>query len=197
VPDKELLVVAGPNGAGKTTFIDSFLAEHPCRYLSADLIASEFSKLNPDLRQVAAGRSFLNRFDEQLAKDENFVIETTLSGRTLQTYLDRAKAARFSVTIWFIYLDSADSCLARINQRVLQGGHNVPESDVRRRFSRSLSNFWYIYREIADNWYVVYNSSGELKWIASGEPEAVWVHETSEFQQFLRLAGADDDEIYD
>jgi hypothetical protein len=73
----------------------------------------------------------------------------------------------------------------------------VPIEDIRRRFSRSLANFWHIYREIADYWYVVYNSSGELKWIASGEPDATLVHEPPEYLQFLRLAGVSDVETRD
>jgi predicted ABC-type ATPase len=149
VPQKELLVVAGPNGAGKSTFVAEFLSERPMPYHCADVIAQEFSSLDPAVQQFAAGREFLRRIERQLNHDEDFVIETTASGRSLRNYLHRARAAGFSVTIFFIYLDSADHCVARVQERVLRGGHIVPEEDIRRRFSRSLANFWLIYRQIA------------------------------------------------
>jgi predicted ABC-type ATPase len=194
---KELIVVAGPNGAGKSTFVARFLKERSCPYHCADSIATEFSQLDPVSQQVAAGREFMRRIEDQLSRDEDFVIETTLSGRTLRNYLAAARSAGFGVVIYFVYLDSPDTCVARVRQRVRRGGHNVPVADIRRRFSRSLANFWQLYREIADYWYIVYNSSGELKWIASGEPDAVLVHEEPEFRQYLRLAGVSDVETGD
>jgi predicted ABC-type ATPase len=75
------------------------------------------------------------------AKDESFVVETTLSGRTMRRLLSRARNAGFEITIVFIYLDSPDTCVARVRERVRGGGHNVPENDIRRRFYRSCANF--------------------------------------------------------
>ena len=189
VPTKELLVVAGPNGAGKSTFAASFLAEHPRTYLCADAIALEFKHLDPISQQIAAGREFLRRMEGQLAKDESFAVETTLSGRSMRGFLVRARATGFEITIVFIYLDSAAMCIQRVNERVLRGGHNVPVDDIRRRFARSSANFWRIYREIADYWYVAYNSSGDFRRVASGEMDTVLVRDELAFRQFLRLAG--------
>jgi predicted ABC-type ATPase len=70
VATKELIVVAGPNGAGKSTFVNSFLTERRWPYLSADLIAKEFPHLGPMSQQVAAGREFLQRLEEQLSKED-------------------------------------------------------------------------------------------------------------------------------
>ena len=186
---KELLIVGGPNGAGKSTFVASYLADLPRPYLCADLIATELGNLDAFARQVEAGREFVRRSEAQLARHEDFIIESTLSGRTLKSYLARARSAGFQVSIVFIYLDSPDSCVMRVRQRVRGGGHNVPEEDIRRRFLRSCRNFWHIYREIADYWYVVYNSGGEFKRIASGEVDAESIHDEALFREFLRLAG--------
>lgn len=134
---KELIVVGGPNGAGKSTFVASFLFETPIPYLCADAIATEFPDLDPMSRQIAAGREFLRRMESQLVKDESFAVETTLSGRTMRSILTRAQAAGFKIAIVFIFLDSADTCIVRVRERVRRGGHNVPEEDIRRRFSRS------------------------------------------------------------
>jgi predicted ABC-type ATPase len=186
---KELHVVGGPNGAGKSTFVASYLVERQIPYLCADLIATEFPHLDPMSQQVAAGREFLRRSEEQLASGTEFVIESTLSGRTLRRFLDSARGAGFSISIVFIYLDSSETCVARVRERVRRGGHNVPEEDIRRRFTRSCGNFWHIYREIADYWYVVYNSGGDFKRIAAGESDVTSIRDATTFREFLRLAG--------
>jgi predicted ABC-type ATPase len=91
LPAKELIVVAGPNGAGKSTFIAGFLSEQSWPYLSADAIAAELAPDNPASRQIEAGRIFLDRLEERLAGDIDFVVETTLSGRTWNSYLTKAR----------------------------------------------------------------------------------------------------------
>jgi predicted ABC-type ATPase len=165
-------------------------------YLCADLIAAVFTHLDVLSRQIEAGREFIRRSERQLEADVDFVIESTMSGRTLRSFLARARSVGFGITIFFIYLDSPETCVARVQQRVRRGGHHVPEEDNHRRFTRSCSNFWRLYREIADYWYVVYNSAGDYTWIASGvDVDAVRVHDEAAFQQFLRLAGVNDVEI--
>jgi predicted ABC-type ATPase len=144
-------------------------------------------------RQIAAGREFLIRSEKQLLADDDFIVEATISGKSLRNFLMRAKALGFTITVFLVYLDSADTCVARVAQRVRRGGHNVPEQDIRRRYPRSLSNFWHIYREIADYWYVVYNSMVDYQWVASGDPETTVIHLADEFKRFLELAGVSDD----
>jgi predicted ABC-type ATPase len=188
LPQKELLVVGGPNGAGKSTFVASYLSERSVPDLCADRIAIEFSDLDPISRQVAAGREFLRRCEQQLLANADFIIESTLSGRTLRNYLNRARRAGFTITIIFVYLDSPHTCVVRVRERVRGGGHDVPEEDIRRRFLRSCRNFWHIYREIADYWYVIYNSGGDFRRIASGEPNATSILDSKSFREFLLLA---------
>jgi predicted ABC-type ATPase len=188
MPNKELIVVAGPNGAGKSTFVNGFLAERGCPYLCADLIATEFKHLDPVSQQIAAGREFLRRANEQLSLHQVFIIETTMSGRTLANYLERARVVGFRITIMFVFLDSPDHCVVRVNQRVRRGGHNVPEEDIRRRFARSCANFWHTYREIADQWEMVYNSSSGFIEVAIGITDDFAVSDEELFRVFLELA---------
>jgi predicted ABC-type ATPase len=188
VPTKELLVVAGPNGAGKSTFVAEFLSAYPRPYLCADLVATEFPHLDPISQQIAAGREFLRRMEGQLAKEENFAVETTLSGRTMQSFLARARTAGCEITIVFIYLDSADTCVVRVSERVRRGGHNVPEDDIRRRFFRSCANFWHVYREIADQWAVYYNAGSGFVEVAFGFPDGFAVSDDGLFGRFLEFA---------
>jgi predicted ABC-type ATPase len=185
---KELTVIAGPNGAGKSTFAIEFLSQHPCPYLSADAIAAELAPSDPTSAQFEAGREFLARIQRQLAANETFLVETTLSGRTFRHVVDQAKASGFEVTIIFVYLDSPDTCVARVKERVRGGGHDVPEMDIRRRFSRSLANFWKTYRHFADHWVMVYNSSGGFLDVAFGTRDEFAISDEDLFRRFLEMA---------
>lgn len=189
MPQKELLVVGGPNGAGKSTFIAEYLKQLPRPYLSADLIATEFPNLDQFARQIEAGREFLRRIELQLPRGEGFIIESTLSGRTLRNFLLRAQFAGYSISFVFVFLDSAATCVDRVRQRVRGGGQNVPAADVHRRFTRSCANFWHLYRQIADTWVVYYNASSEFIEVAFGYPEGFAVCDDPLFHRFLKFAG--------
>ena len=189
MPSKELLVVGGPNGSGKSTFVAEYLTHHSRPYLCADLIATEFSHLDSLARQIEAGREFLRRAETQLSRDESFIIESTLSGRTLRNFLRRACDTGYSISTVFVFLDSPATCIDRVRQRVRRGGHDVPDDDVRRRFKRSCANFWHIYRKIADTWVVYYNAGNEFVEVVFGYPDGFAVCEDELFHRFLELAG--------
>ena len=116
--NKEVFVVAGPNGSGKTTFAEEFLVQRQCSYLSADRIATELSPDDPASVQVLAAREFLNRLSGRVVGTDTFLVESTLSGRTFWRTLEKAKLSGFGVTIIFLYLDSSDTCVLRIQKRV-------------------------------------------------------------------------------
>ena len=185
---KNLYVVGGPNGAGKTTYAEEFLRERPCVYLSADRIAAQLAPNDPTSKQMAAGRKFLKAVETHLAGSEDLLVESTLSGRSFRRVLEKARAKGFRTTVFLVHLDCADACVARVKERVRKGGHDVPEVDVRRRFSRSLANFWNIYRQIVDEWFLVYNSGSDFVIVAVGVGDDISSRDEELFSQFLRLA---------
>lgn len=65
----------------------------------------------------------------------------------------------YKAHFYFMWIPDAELSLARIKSRVAEGGHNIPEPVVRRRFDRSLRNFWTLYRPLAESW-TVYDNSG-------------------------------------
>ncbi len=138
---KRLIVVGGPNGAGKTTFVDAYLRQQSIAYLSADKIAKELSPDAPEKAAIAAGRQFVERVAAQLLIDESFIVESTLAGKSLRHTIEAAQAAGFNITIHFVFTDAPETSIRRVASRVKSGGHDVPEMDIRRRFSRSLHNF--------------------------------------------------------
>jgi predicted ABC-type ATPase len=154
------IVIAGPNGAGKTTFARQYLPEDArvVHFVNADLIAIGLSPLQPELAAIAAGRLVLKEIDRLAESRVDFAFETTLSGLTYVRRLQRWKQAGYRVEIVYLRLRSTQLALRRIAARVRQGGHNVPRSDVVRRFKRGWENFESVYRPLADSWAVYENS---------------------------------------
>lgn len=183
----ELKIVGGANGSGKTTYALEYASQCNISYLGADEIAKRLSPNNVAAAQVEAGRIFLHELKNRISGSESFVVETTLSGLGLRRSIKVARRNGFSLSIVYLYLDSPEVCIARISERVLKGGHHVPDADVRRRFHRSISNFWHIYRSMADNWVLLYNSGDRLQDVALGSDELVTVHDSHEFRRFLAL----------
>jgi predicted ABC-type ATPase len=157
---KQVLILAGPNGAGKTTFAQEFLApEANCpTFLNADMIAAELSPQHPEQVAVRAGRFMLQRIREESAKGASFAFETTLANRSYAHSIREWQAAGYSVVLWFLALPSAEAALARVAQRVRQGGHHIPDEVVRRRFVAGRANFEGLYRDLVDAW-VLYDNS--------------------------------------
>ena len=153
-------IIAGPNGAGKTTFAREFLPLYvDCRkFVNADLIAQGISPLAPEVAAIQAGRLVLQEISAFIARREDFSFETTLSGKSYMRLLHDFKNQGYMVQIFFLWLPAPDMSLSRVKDRVLRGGHNIPEADLRRRFDRSIKNFLQHYRQIADSWMLFDNS---------------------------------------
>jgi predicted ABC-type ATPase len=154
-------IVAGPNGAGKTTFAREFLlAEgHAPVFINADLIASGLSPFDPARVAIRAGRIMLELIGESVAQSESFSFETTLSSRNYVTKIPGWRQRGYVVALHFFSLPTADMAIARVAQRVAQGGHSIPEAVIRRRFDSGLQNFERIYKPVVDRW-THYDSAG-------------------------------------
>ena len=159
-PSPNVYIVAGPNGAGKSTFARLFLPEYAdCReFVNADLIAAGLSPFNPEGRAIQAGRLMLERVEALAGTRVDFGFETTLAGRGYSSLLKRLKDSGYRIHVFFLWLPSVEMALARVRDRVLAGGHSVPEEVVRRRFSRGLTNLFKLYAPLLDTWLVFENA---------------------------------------
>ena len=184
-----ILIVGGPNGSGKTTLALEYSLEFGLPYVGADAIAAELNPANPVAAQVAAGRQFLQTLEEYRLQKTSCVCESTLSGLTMRNFIASAREAEYSIDIAFLFVDSADACVARVAERVRKGGHNVPESDIRRRFTRSLGNFWRVYRELADKWVLIYNGITTMQDVAIGSRDQTAVRNHELYSTYLALIG--------
>jgi predicted ABC-type ATPase len=156
-----VIIIAGPNGAGKTTFAREFLPnEAGCPvFVNADLIAAGLAPFAPESAALQAGRVMLQELARHFAARESFAFETTLSGRTYLRSIDQWQAAGYVVKLIFLRLDSAEEAVARVAQRVRQGGHHIPEDVIRRRFDAGLANFEQLYAPKVDAW-ALYDNAG-------------------------------------
>lgn len=157
----KVIVIAGPNGAGKTTFAREFLPnEAGCPvFVNADLIAAGLAPFAPETAAVQAGRLMLLEMARHFAARESFAFETTLAGRSYVQHIRAWQAAGYRVKLIFLQLDSPEEAIARVAQRVRQGGHHVPEDTIRRRFAAGRANFERLYAPLADAW-VLYDNAG-------------------------------------
>jgi len=158
---RRVYILAGPNGAGKTTFAREYLTQEAnCpAFINADLIADGLSPFAPERAAVRAGRIMLEMIKDAERRRESFAFETTLAGRNYAHAVPRWRSTGYLVTLIFLSLPSADVALERVAERVRQGGHNVPEATIRRRFAAGLHNFEHVYKPIVDAW-ILYDSAG-------------------------------------
>lgn len=161
--EMKIVIIAGPNGAGKTTFAREFLPnEANCpTFINADLIAAGLAPFEPETVAVRAGRLMLEEIENCVYARRSFAFETTLSGRTYLHKISEWRKLGYHVKLIFLSLPSADAAVARVAGRVAQGGHNVPEDVVRRRFDHGLQNFTNLYKLIVDAW-ILYDNSGNV-----------------------------------
>jgi len=153
-------IIAGPNGVGKTTFAREFLPNYAdCKnFINADLIAQGMSPFSPETAAFHAGRIMLGEIDLFAKRGADFGFETTLSGRSHLHSIRQLKNKGYAAHFFFLWVPSVDLALSRVRARVSEGGHNVPEAVVRRRFGRSIRNFFIHYRRLADSWSLFDNS---------------------------------------
>jgi predicted ABC-type ATPase len=168
---KKIIIVAGPNGAGKTTFARSFLpaeARLP-RFINADLIAAGLAPFAPETAAIKAARLMLEEIAQCAERGESFAFETTLSGRGYVQQIKNWRARGYHVSLYFLRLPDVETAIERVALRVEQGGHDIPEPVIRRRFLSGLANFESYYKPAVDDWALYDNSGAELLLIAWGE----------------------------
>ncbi|MGP2571505.1 zeta toxin family protein [Ornithobacterium rhinotracheale] len=166
--DKKLYIIAGCNGAGKTTASFTILPDIlECKeFVNADEIAKGLSPFQPEKVALEAGRIMLNRIEELLIDGINFAFETTLATKSYKDKIIKAQAKGYKITLLFFWLQTTELAEKRVKLRVLEGGHNIDPSVIRRRYYRGVKNLFDIYLPIVDLAFIFDNSEGEYDLIA-------------------------------
>lgn len=167
---KSLYIIAGPNGAGKTTASYTILPDilNCIEFVNADEIAKGLSPFNPESAGLQSGRIMLKRIKSHLEKGIDFALETTLATKSYLSFIKKAQSKNYNVTLLFFWLDSVELAKLRVKIRVSEGGHNITEEVIERRYKNGLKNFFSIFVEQVDDWMFFNNSEGNHDLIAQG-----------------------------
>lgn len=158
VTTKTLYIIAGANGSGKTTFALSYSHLKNFHFINADEIAKAYDLNDIDRYKVKAGKEFFRQLNDKLENSvDSFIIETTLSGKYLVQVIEKAKKYNFQIVLIYIFLENETENILRVKNRVLNGGHNVPTEDIRRRYTRSRQLFLNLYKDLVDKYLIFFN----------------------------------------
>jgi len=158
-----LYIISGCNGAGKTTASYSILPKIlDCKeFVNADEIARGLSPFQPEKVAIEAGKIMLARIDELLKEKVNFAIETTLASQTYKSTVLTAQQKGYSVILLFFWLRNVELAKERVKKRVSEGGHNIGEDVIDRRYVNGIKNLFEIYLPIVDEAFIFDNSEAK------------------------------------
>lgn len=131
-------IFAGPNGSGKSTALDQL--DRTGEFVNADDYARRLDAKHPEEVSLLAGRQVLVRLSELIDQRLDFTFETTLSSNQSLAMIRDARQQGYRVELVFIGLRSPELHIARVAQRVAQGGHDIPPRVILRRYERSFAN---------------------------------------------------------
>ncbi len=170
---KKIVILAGPNGAGETTFAREFLpneAECP-RFINVDLIAEGLSPFDPAIAAFKAGRVMVQEISTLVRRRESFAFETTLSGLRYARLIPQWRKKGYFVKLIFLQLPNPEMAIARVEGRIIQGGHAVTKEVIRRRHKAGWHNFQHIYKLLVDTWILYDNALEKPRYVSSGVKE--------------------------
>jgi predicted ABC-type ATPase len=131
----DLFVLAGPNGAGKTTFFERILAPTGLDFINADRIAALRWPGEEQRHAYAAADEAARLRERYLADRRSFVTETVFSHPSKVELVRRAAQAGYRVHLRVVMVP-VELAVARVDQRVREGGHAVPVTKIRERHAR-------------------------------------------------------------
>ena len=165
-----IYLIAGCNGAGKTTASFTMLPEMlECKeFVNADSIAAGLSPFQPESVYFEAGRLMLQRIEQLLKSKVDFAIETTLSSRNYLYKIPEWHKQGYEIILIFFWINSPYLAIERIKDRVIKGGHFVPDETVIRRYFRGIKNLHKYFIPLSNYWLVIDNSKEAPIIIAEG-----------------------------
>ncbi|CAN5583212.1 zeta toxin family protein [soil metagenome] len=170
-----LFIIAGCNGAGKTTAYPNIIEErYNCKnFVNADIIAKEMSDSDPGSKAISAGKEFFAIIGNLIGQKADFAFETTLASRSLINIIKKCKEQGYKSHLVFFWLNNYETASTRVKSRVKEGGHNIPDDVIQRRYYRGINNLIEIYIPICDYWIVLDNSELISELICEGETGSI------------------------
>jgi len=189
--EKKLYIISGCNGAGKTTASFNILPDLlQCKeFVNADEIARGISPFQPEKVSIKAGRLMLKRIDELMNSGQDFSFETTLSSKSFINAIINAKARGYYVTLIFFWLESVQLAKNRVMKRVSEGGHNIEEVVIERRYKNGVKNLFHLYEKYVDYLLIYDNSNANAQLVAEKELNSEFlIHKLVKFQTIKAIS---------
>lgn len=137
-------------------------------FVNADEIARGLSPFQPENVAFQAGRIMLERIDHLLTNEVSFAFETTLSTISYLKTIEAARKKNYSIKLIYIWLKNVELARERVKIRVQDGGHNIPDDVIERRYKRGVHNLIKKFIPVCDYWLVADNSYNPLTFVAEG-----------------------------
>jgi predicted ABC-type ATPase len=148
----EVILFGGCNGAGKTTLAFQLLGKglHLHEFVNADEIAHGLNPLNPSSQAGLASRLAIKRVNDLIKQKESFSFEGTLAGAWQAKMLRICADVGYQTRLIYVWLPSVAMAKQRVQNRVQQGGHDVPVDLIERRYYKGLANLQHSYLPLVD-----------------------------------------------
>ena len=156
---KQLWVLTGGNGAGKSTFYHHYLSQHGIKFVNADLIARAMDMNHQERLSYEAATLATEMRENMIAEGESFCFETVFSHNSKIDFIAMAKAHGYTIILVYIHLTDPSLNEARVYQRTLEGGHDVPAGKIQSRIPRTMKNIKAALPLVDEAW-ILDNSSG-------------------------------------
>lgn len=137
---KQLVILAGGNGSGKSTFYNEYLKDQGIDFINADEIAKRHFPGGTAEDSRRAQEYARTECDQYLAAGQPFCFETVFSHVSKKELIKKAKRLGYQVDLIYIHLEDSQLNQARVLQRVVAGGHPVPNDKIVSRLPRTFAN---------------------------------------------------------
>ncbi|WP_051464758.1 hypothetical protein [Carnimonas nigrificans] len=114
--------------------------------------------------QSRAGRLAILQREKYLGEYRSFAVETTLSGNASIRLMEKARSLGYRISLIYIGLDSAMVSFIRVQTRVRDGGHSVPDQLLPGRYNSSMNNLAAAI-DLADRCWILDNSSRQKRFV--------------------------------
>lgn len=182
-----LYLLAGPNGTGKTTFysiaVESGFIDKNLPFINVDTIAQTLGGYSEE-NYIKASEIYRAAVGEYIQSDSDFMIESNLADSRSYEWLSLMKKRGYKLVLYYISTDDVLINIGRVERRLAEGGHNIPEAIIRTRYSQShsyLKTKLFEFNEV----YLIDNST-DTSLVQVKLREGIIVHKISELQDWIK-----------
>src|SRR5579863_7132246 len=168
----------GANGSGKSTLRNYLNLTDIQTNIDPDVLNRIYKSRYPNAYLIESAKQALIMYKQGITSGVNICIESTLAGHGTTERIIQAKKHGYFTIAYFVGLNDVELNLERIRQRVAEGGHNIPDASVRRRYTESINNAVNL-KDYFDELYIIDNSQDSYSLQISKHGQKITQHLTN------------------